>query len=632
MTVVLQLEDVVKSYAGGRVRALRGVSLAVERGELVGIVGPSGSGKSTMLNIMGSLDAPTSGGVQIAGADVTAMDDAQLAALRSREVGFVFQSFHLLDGVSAVDNVANGLLYARVPLDDRRRRAAEALDRVGLAHRLDAMPATLSGGERQRVAIARALVHEPSIVFADEPTGNLDSSSGEEVIGLLERLNEEGATIVVITHDRELAARFPRTIEVRDGHIAADTERADASDSSPTPAPAAARRLAAADVLRAATFGLRARRMRSALSALGIAIGIAALVAVLGISRSSQQELLDQLDRLGTNLLQVSPAQSVDGQSAGLPLDAEQRIARIAPVREVSSAADVPGGVRRSSYIDAESTGGITIKAARTDLLQVLGGSMQSGRFLDRATEQAPVVVLGDVAARRLGITKLHPGLLLDVDGRELAVGGILDPLPLARDVERSAIVGYPYARSELGFDSGPTSIYVRPWVERVRDVRSVLPVTSDPERPERVQVSRPSETLEARAAAEGAFTTVLVGLGAVALLVGSVGIANVMVIGVLERRSEIGLRRALGARRGDVRMQFIGESLVLSLLGGVAGVVGGVVITVGVALARGLTPVIPLAVLPGAVLVAVLIGVGAGLYPAMRAASLSPVEALRSA
>jgi putative ABC transport system permease protein len=363
------------------------------------------------------------------------------------------------------------------------------------------------------------------------------------------------------------------------------------------------------------------------LSALGIAIGIATMIAVIGISSSSREQLLRQLDRLGTNLLTVAPGQTMFGEEAKLPAGALAMVQRIRPVRTAAATGGVEATVRRNNHIPDSVTGGIAVQAASTTLLTTLEGSVTRGTWLNDATAGQPAVVLGAQAAERLGLART--GVQVWMGGRWFTVIGILGPMPLAPEIERSALVGFPAARELLGFDGYPTTIYERSSDEAVESVRQVLPRTVNPENPEEVTVSRPSDALTAKAAAAGAFTNLLLGLGAVALLVGGVGVANTMVISVLERRKEIGLRRSLGATRGQVRVQFLAESLLLSTLGGVVGAVLGALATAGYALSRGWPPVVPPWALGGAVGATLLIGTLAGLYPAMRAARLSPTVAL---
>ena len=389
--------------------------------------------------------------------------------------------------------------------------------------------------------------------------------------------------------------------------------------------------LGAADLLRVGSVGLRTRRMRAALSALGIAIGIASMVAVLGISDSSRADLLAQLDELGTNLLTVSAGNSVFGESATLPEEAEEMVRRIGPVQEASAVTSVSATVRRSDQVPGYETNGLAVVAADVELLDTLGGHVAEGEFLNEATASYPAVVLGSVAAERLGIASGDEGVRAYLDGHWFAVVGILDELALSPDLDRSVLIGRPIAQELFDADESASEIYVRAEPEDVEDVRAVLAATVNPENAEQVAVERPSDALEARAAAESAFTSLLLGLGAVALLVGGVGIANVMVIGVLERRHEIGLRRALGATKRHVWAQFLTESVILSAVGGVAGALLGGAVTATYASTRDWAVVVPAAGVAAGVGAALLIGAVAGLYPAIRAARMSPTDALRA-
>jgi putative ABC transport system permease protein len=391
-------------------------------------------------------------------------------------------------------------------------------------------------------------------------------------------------------------------------------------------------RLLPRDVFAVGSIGLQTRRLRAALSALGIAIGIASMVAVLGISASSQANLLRTIDRLGTNLLTVEPGQSFFGDNASLPKTAESRISGMPGVQRAGGVYQVSNAtVRRTTYVDPGDTSGVDVYAADLDLPRTLGAGMQSGHFLTAADAQYPTVVLGAVAAQRLGIDAAGDAPQVYLGGQYFTVVGVLRSVTLDTSIDRDALIGLPVAQRLFGTAANPSTIYLRADDARLPSVRALLGATANPESPEEVDVSRPSDALEARAAAQGAFTSLLLGLGAVALLVGGVGIANVMVISVLERRPEIGLRRALGATRRHISAQFLTESLLLAVAGGAAGAVLGVVVTAISSAAQGQPVVVPAYAIPGGVAAALVIGAVAGLYPSIRASRLSPTEALRS-
>jgi putative ABC transport system permease protein len=400
-------------------------------------------------------------------------------------------------------------------------------------------------------------------------------------------------------------------------------------------------RLELRDWLRVASVGLRSRPLRAALSALGIAIGTAAIVGVLGLSASSQAGLIAEINRLGTNLLTIEAGQSLTGGPAQLPREAPARITLLDNVQQVAHTALIKNTyVYRSSIVPVTETGGLQVRATSLNLLPVLGTGLARGDWLNQGTARLPVAVLGAVAAQQLGIDRVYPGQRIWLGGQWFDIAGILNLSPLTPDVDVSALIGYPAARTYLGYLSivggkqktgPPSSIYVRAATGHEAAVQSLLANTADPEAPYEAAVSQPSDVLTARAAAAGAFNSLFLGLGVVALIVGAVGVANIMIISVLERRSEIGLRRALGATRSQIRTQFLAESILLAVIGGIVGVLAGATATAVYASTKNWAVIIPANTWTGGIASAIVIGAIAGLMPAIRASRMPPTVALRT-
>ena len=398
------------------------------------------------------------------------------------------------------------------------------------------------------------------------------------------------------------------------------------------PAAPLAARLRPGDLAGLASVGLRTRKLRASLSALGIAIGVAAIVAVLGLARSSQAGLLAEISQLGTNLLTVTNGQSLTGGPAELPLAAPGMIGQLPGVTAVQdTGAITTASAYRSPYIPSVNTNALTVAASSLGLPAVAGTSVAQGSYLNAATAREPVAVLGAAAAQRLGFDRVWPGMRIWAGGMWFYVAGILNPAVLAPQIDSSVLIGFPAAEHYLGFDGHPSQVYVRTQntPAAVNTVDGLLAAQASPESPGQVGVSQPSDALTAQADAAGAFDTLFLGLGAVALLVGAVGVANIMVISVLERRQEIGLRRALGATKGQIRIQFLSEAIMLALAGGAAGVILGALSTAVYAHIKGWAIVIPPEAWAGGLAAALLIGALAGLLPAIRAARLSPTQAL---
>lgn len=391
------------------------------------------------------------------------------------------------------------------------------------------------------------------------------------------------------------------------------------------------KKLGISDLAKVSSVGVRTRKLRAALCAVGIGIGVAAIVAVLGLSASSQAGLIAEIDQLGTNLLTVTNGQTFFGATAELPKDSPGMIGRIGPVTEVQYVGQTSANAFRNSYIPSVDSNAISVDASSLGLMSDVGTTLEKGTFLNTATATEPVAVLGAAAAQRLGIDSVFRGERIWVGGMWFYVVGIMNPSVLTPEIDSAVLVGFHAAEKYLGFDGHPSTIYVRAQQSEVAAVQSVLAATANPQSPNEVNVSQPSAALVARADAQSALNGLFLGLGAVALLVGAVGVGNIMIMSVLERRSEIGLRRALGATKGHIRVQFLCEAILLTVIGGAAGILLGSLATAIYASSKGWEVVVPALAWGGGFVAAIVIGMLAGLLPALRAARMAPTEALRT-
>jgi macrolide transport system ATP-binding/permease protein len=659
--MLIRAQELTKTYRMGKleVRALRGISFEIGRGEFVSIMGTSGSGKTTLMDILGCLSRPTSGRYLLNEQPIDDFDENRLSEIRNEQIGFVFQMFNLLPRTSALANVELPLLYSGVGERERRRRATEALEAVGLKDRVHHYPNELSGGEQQRVAIARALVNDPAIIMADEPTGNLDTESGTEVMAVVDKLHKQGKTIILVTHDVEVARRAERIIHIRDGQIERDEVLRTPNELAADPPDGHRRRTSLIGSLtagfRSGYKGLVSNKMRAFLTMLGIVIGVAAVIGMLGVGEGAKTQITSQIEKLGSNVLAVFPARAESkeealewrGRSPGLTSeDADAIKQTISAVKEVAPQIRTQERVRYlDQYWDTRILGTTPSYQAIRNL------ETEEGRFFGQSEldSWAKVAVIGKTVKDELFGEESPVGKDIKIRDERFTVIGLLTEKGRVgwEDFDDQILIPLTTAQKRFTGDDQLQTIYVQAKSSELAATATGEVEELLTERHNKVVDFRVRSQEEFRQTIEetaSTFKLMLSGIAAISLVVGGIGIMNIMLVSVTERTREIGLRKAVGAKRRDVLVQFLIESMVLAFVGGLIGIIIGITFanTLGNLMVGAGTfgprrmfgssgqSIITLSSVLMAFFFAVGVGIFFGMYPANKASKLDPVEALR--